>query len=165
MKYIALFAIIFLVVGYLLIRPLTAAAGSVTVAWEPNSEPDLKGYKIYVGLISRMVTTTEAMQTWCIENEPTNSKCVAQWEAICKDKDDQACHSWLHGYNRVIDVGNATEYEILGLEEGKTYYLAATAYDKDDNESAFSVELIHTPEYYKPKTASGFRHKRLQISW
>ena len=47
-------------------------------------------------------------------------------------------------YTKSVDVGNTTQYTLAGLNEGVTYYLAATAYDVDDNESAYSVELVHT---------------------
>ena len=43
-----------------------------------------------------------------------------------------------------IDVGNTTQHTLTGLNDGVTYYLAATAYDVDGNESAYSVELVHT---------------------
>jgi hypothetical protein len=101
---------------------LVAGVGSVTVAWDANTEPDLAGYRIYVGLNSG-------------------------------------------DYIRMDDVGDVTEYEITGLLENTTYYLAATAYDEDNNESAFSKELVHSIGYRKPKTAGGFRHKPLHIRW
>ena len=47
-------------------------------------------------------------------------------------------------YSHSIDVGNTTQYTLTGLDEGVTYYIAATAYDVDNNESAYSVELVHT---------------------
>ncbi len=34
-----------------------AFAGSATVSWQPNSEPDLKGYNVYVGTASRTYGT------------------------------------------------------------------------------------------------------------
>ena len=37
-----------------------------------------------------------------------------------------------------------TEYTLTDLDEGVTYYIAATAYDVDGNESGYSVELVHT---------------------
>ena len=43
-------------------------------------------------------------------------------------------------YEDPIDVGNVTEYELLGLNEGITYYIALTAFDTSDNESEKSVE-------------------------
>ena len=49
----------------------------------------------------------------------------------------------------IVDLGNNTSYELIGLEEGATYYFAATAYDKHGNESDFSEILTYTvPETY-----------------
>jgi fibronectin type 3 domain-containing protein len=47
-------------------------------------------------------------------------------------------------YSDSIDVGNTTQYTLADLDDGVTYYLAATAYDAATNESAYSVELVHT---------------------
>ena len=47
-------------------------------------------------------------------------------------------------YSNSIDVGNTTQYTLTELEDDATYYLAATAYDQDENESVYSVELVHT---------------------
>jgi chitinase len=55
-------------------------------------------------------------------------------------------------YSHCIDVGDTTEYTIKNLDDGSTYYIAATAYDQTGNESAFSGELIHICEYGKPKS-------------
>jgi hypothetical protein len=46
-------------------------------------------------------------------------------------------------YQYTVDVKNNTSCSISGLEEGKTYYFAVTAYD-NNNESDFSEELVHT---------------------
>jgi hypothetical protein len=124
--------------------PTAEGMGEVTLAWDANTEEDLAGYKIYSGAVSRKVDTTVKMEQWCEEHEPSNANCVTEWEAICKDKSDQACHSLLHGYDRIEDVGKVTEYTLTNLERGKTYYLAATAYDDKRNESSFSEELVHT---------------------
>ena len=56
-------------------------------------------------------------------------------------------------YSHSVDVGNITQYTLAGLSEGVTYYLAATAYDADDNESAYSVELVHTTAVSKPSSS------------
>ena len=53
-------------------------------------------------------------------------------------------------YSHTIDVGNITTYTLTDLEEGVTYYLAATAYDEDENESDYSDELVHTCINEKP---------------
>lgn len=76
-------------------------AGSITLAWDANTEPDLAGYNIYYGQTSG-------------------------------------------DYGTSLNVGNVTERTITGFVNGKTYYFAATAYDEDNNESAFSEELVHT---------------------
>mgnify|MGYP003572122216 CR=1 FL=1 len=49
-----------------------------------------------------------------------------------------------HSYSQSIDVGDVTEYTLEDLDDGVTYYLAATAYDDAANESGYSVELVHT---------------------
>ena len=55
-------------------------------------------------------------------------------------------------YTSSKDVGNNTSATITGLDDGKTYYLAATAYDGDGNESSFSDELVYTiaAQNYQP---------------
>jgi len=164
MKILAFIAVALFFLVYFMTQPAIGGNGSVTVAWDANTEPDLAGYKIYVGKTSRFATQTDVIKKWCDENEPKNEKCVEQWLEICKTE-DKACHSMLYGYDTVIEVGNVLEYTITGLEEGVTYFLAATAYDTDDNESAFSKELVHTLGYFKPNTASGFSHKPLHIRW
>jgi hypothetical protein len=50
-----------------------------------------------------------------------------------------------------INVGDVTEVTLTGFDDGGTYYFAATAYDEDGNESAYSEELVHTFSYGKPK--------------
>jgi len=49
-----------------------------------------------------------------------------------------------HNYTVNVDVGKVTMYTISTLESGKTYYLAATAYDIDRIESDFTNELAYT---------------------
>lgn len=88
---------------FCLIFPVVVMAAEVTVAWDANTEPDLKGYKIYYGVESGVYDTT-------------------------------------------VNVFNVLEWTIKDLKPNTTYYLAATAYDEDDNESAYSIELVHTTE-------------------
>ena len=47
-------------------------------------------------------------------------------------------------YTNSHNVGGATQYTVPDLQEGTTYYFAATAYDDIGNVSAYSLELIHT---------------------
>jgi hypothetical protein len=92
-----------LVVLAFFIMPVLAYSIEVTLAWDPNEEPDLDGYKIYYGTSSR-------------------------------------------NYSNTVDVGNTTQYTISGLNDGVTYYFAATAYDAYENESDFSEEVIYASE-------------------
>ena len=85
----------------LMVLPVVAHSGVITLAWDANTEDDIKGYKIYYGTTSR-------------------------------------------NYSGSIKVGDTTQTTISNFQEGQTYYFAATAYDFDDNESAFSEELVYT---------------------
>ena len=53
-------------------------------------------------------------------------------------------------YTHRINVGDTTEHTVKDLDDGGTYYFAATAYDRDGNESAYSEELVQTFSYDKP---------------
>ena len=51
-------------------------------------------------------------------------------------------------YGDPVVLGDVTEYELSGLEEGVRYYIALTAFDTSDNESEKSVEesgVAHQP--------------------
>ncbi|MBZ5537986.1 MAG: fibronectin type III domain-containing protein [Acidobacteriia bacterium] len=47
-------------------------------------------------------------------------------------------------YRPPIDVGNQTQYTVIGLDYGVRYYFAVTAYDFDGNESGYSNEVSKT---------------------
>jgi hypothetical protein len=47
-------------------------------------------------------------------------------------------------YTNVVDVGNYTSCVIANLEDGETYFFAATAYNADACESDYSSEVSHT---------------------
>jgi hypothetical protein len=47
-------------------------------------------------------------------------------------------------YDFIMTVGNQTTYALSGLEPGRTYYFAVTAYDASGNESHFSDEVSVT---------------------
>ncbi len=96
------FALSFLAcVGLSLFLAASSPAQQVSLAWNPNTEPTLAGYRIYYGTSSRIYT-----------------------------------------FQR--DVGNVTQCTISGLEPGRTYYFAATAYDNQGHESAYSAEIKTT---------------------
>ena len=150
----AILAIIFLCAGAHAAD--TWLVGQVTLAWDANTEPDLAGYKVFAGKASRKTADPAAMVAWCAKNEPGNTKCLEEWQAICKDAADQACHLYLFSYDRVVDVKNVVEYTLGALELETPYYLAAIAYDEDGNTSLFSEELIHTV-YGDPAAPGGIK--------
>ncbi len=78
-----------------------AYAASIDLEWDPNTEPEVAGYKIYWGTSAG--------------NYPFSK-----------------------------DVGKNTTCTISGLDEGKIYYFAATAYDGDGNESGYSNQVSYT---------------------
>ena len=83
-----------------------AETATVTLAWDPSSDP-VAGYKVHYGETSQ-------------------------------------------NYQYHVDVKNNTSCSISGLEEGETYYFAATAYNTNNVESEFSEELAHTVAYQSP---------------
>jgi hypothetical protein len=76
------------------------------------------------------------------------------WEAPTTNQDgtpltDLAGYKLYYGltsqqYTSNVDVGNRTSYTLAGLEVGRTYYFALTAYDISGNESALTPELRTT---------------------
>ena len=97
------FFVLIFFIGLILIPcpyPTLAHSAQVTIAWDPNTDPNIAGYKVYYGYSSR-------------------------------------------NYPFVCDTGNHTTCAISGLEEGKTYYFAATAYDLWNNESSYSKEVSY----------------------
>jgi len=44
-------------------------------------------------------------------------------------------------YTNMVDVGKVTSYILPGLQDGRTYYVAVTAYDLNNNESLPSLEV------------------------
>lgn len=53
-------------------------------------------------------------------------------------------------YVRTVDIGNATKLKIIKLENGKTYYVALSAYNEEGVESVYSEELSAVPFNSKP---------------
>jgi hypothetical protein len=80
------------------ITPSVVQGGEVNLAWDPNTEPDVAGYRVYYGSGSR-------------------------------------------NYDHFMEVGNSTSCLVTGLEQGRTYYFAATAVNTANIESDFSNEV------------------------
>ncbi|MCX5832974.1 MAG: fibronectin type III domain-containing protein [Deltaproteobacteria bacterium] len=57
-------------------------------------------------------------------------------------------------YTASADIGNNTHCVISNLEPGVTYYLAATAYDSEGNESGFSDEIVYAVPAAEPGPGS-----------
>jgi len=103
----------------LVLFPMIAYGAAVDLAWDPNTESDLAGYKIYY-------RTATGDSQWV----DVGSEEAVEWR-------NPACGSPYDPFKT-----ECCEYT-LPLDPG-TYYLAATAYDTDGNESAHSEELVHT---------------------
>jgi hypothetical protein len=52
-----------------------------------------------------------------------------------------ASRSYIQPRGGGIDAGGATAFTVSGLQPGRTYYFAVTAYDGAGNESEFSSEV------------------------
>ncbi|MBW2122995.1 MAG: cadherin-like domain-containing protein [Deltaproteobacteria bacterium] len=83
-----------------------------TLTWNPNTEPDLAGYRVYYGNATR-------------------------------------------NYTSMVDVAHQTTCILSGLEEGRTYYVAATAYDVSGNESDLSEEISFQVPYANRAPVAG----------
>jgi len=57
-------------------------------------------------------------------------------------------------YTASVDVGVNTHCVISNLEQGVTYYFAATAYDSEGNESGFSEEIVYAVPAAEPHADS-----------
>jgi len=77
----------------------SAYSAQVILAWGPNNEPGVAGYRIYYSLLRRQCSSS-------------------------------------------VDANNRTSYTLSNLQDGKTHYMAATAYDQYGDESDFSDEAI-----------------------
>jgi hypothetical protein len=54
-------------------------------------------------------------------------------------------------YNWFVDVGNVATYTVTGLlDDGGTYYFAATAYDTSQVESTYSTEAVWYQSFVEP---------------
>jgi hypothetical protein len=74
---------------------------------------------------------TSVTVTWD-ENNPVPEGYILHWGTASGN------------YTSSHDAGTATQYTVPDLQEGVTYYFAATAYDDAGNESNYSTEISHT---------------------
>ena len=66
------------------------------------------------------------------QNEPVPGGYILHWGTSSRN------------YTNSHSVGDATQYTVPDLQEGTTYYFAATAYDDTGNVSAYSTEISYT---------------------
>jgi hypothetical protein len=94
---------------------------------------------------------------WFLSTNPTSVAATSlelSWNA--NTETDLAGYIVYYGnassnYNSSVDVGKATSYEINNVTNGKTYYVALTAYDTSGNESAGSQEVsVYVPPSATP---------------
>jgi len=109
----------------ILLFPLIVLGYDLTLAWDANTEPDLKGYNIYMGTASGDYTDSWEVNT---TTDSLNEACTGTYDPF----KTECC-----------------EFTVKNLEPGKIYYFAATAFDEDDNESAYSEELTHSGNHNK----------------
>jgi hypothetical protein len=112
-------------------------AGTITLAWDANTEPDLANYFIHYGEESGNYNETpvDVKEQWSKAATP----CATPYDPF----KIECC-----------------EITLTGFEKGKTYYFAATAKDADNNESAYSKELVHTfKEDTKLQMPKGYKKK------
>ncbi len=94
-------------------------AQDVTLQWDANTEPDLKGYKVYYGFFSGV---------------PYDGNDIEQGESpITIDTSELA------------DPSNPV-FKITGLDPSEYYYFALTAYDSEGLESDYSHEIFIGPD-------------------
>jgi hypothetical protein len=97
----------------LMLGTLSVRAAQVTLAWDPNPESDISGYRLYYGLSSGSYFTN-------------------------------------------VFVGNVTNYTVLELAEGVTYYFAVTAINTANLESDPSNDVLYSVQQTPPNQAPAF---------
>jgi hypothetical protein len=102
----------------LVVVALTQSTSQVTLAWDANTESDLAGYKIYWGLKSGNYSNVIDTKTDA-SGRPSDCPTYDPFNAKC------------------------CEYTITAIPPWIKVFYAATAYDTEGNESAFSEEINH----------------------
>jgi len=100
-------------------------ASTVVLQWDPNTDADLAGYKVYYQADS--------------STPPFTGK---------------ATNEGAKGGDSPINVGNITTATISGLDPTQPYYFAVTAYNTSGVESAYS-NIVYVPVLLSPSGPSG----------
>ena len=114
-----------------------------------NTAPPLHFHRIILVLL-----ITTALYMTAAADLASGADIVLQW-----DPSEGATGYVLHygnesrSYDTVVDVGPKVQHTITGLQEGRAYFFAVTAYSAAD-ESEYSAELVHEPHVNQPPTAN-----------
>ena len=98
----------------------------VTLQWDPNTEPDLAGYKIYYGTESGNYNGTNATGT-C---EPD-------------------CDSPISVPTGSLGDQNNPGFTLTGLDDSEVYFFVVTAFDTEGLYSGYSNELNRFAELFQ----------------
>jgi hypothetical protein len=109
------FAFLFFTLFFLFAR--SGFTAQVTLAWDPNTEVNLAGYRIYY----------------------KTSAPGAPYDGVGANEGDSPIDVPL----ALLNDEDNPEYKLTGLSDTRTYYLVATAYDDDLRESDYSEEVSY----------------------
>ena len=113
-----LFILSFTIFSLILILFTSATyAAEVTLAWDPNTEANIAGYKIYY----------------------KSGSSGAPYDGTGADQGP----SGMAVPNEDLDDPDNPKYTLTVIDDGETYYFAATAYNYDELESDYSNEAVH----------------------
>jgi len=129
-----------------LVIPSLAGAASVKLAWDPSTEEDLAGYKIYYGYDSRNYNTsidvgkTTTFQVTGLEYDQTYYFAVTAYNTSGLESDYS---------NEISYIPTEYDYNTVtynpGMEDGETYPDHWQTYDNDlDRESGWREGVAHS---------------------
>jgi hypothetical protein len=109
---------------------------------------DLSPFQVFVIQIRKFVSISAFISALILF--PTfvhGGEVTLAWDA--NSETDVAGYKIYYGtssgeYSQIFDAGNTTQITIGGIQEGVTYYFAATAYNVEASESGFSTEVSYT---------------------
>ncbi|MBW2059095.1 MAG: fibronectin type III domain-containing protein [Deltaproteobacteria bacterium] len=101
-----------LTIIFFLLSPFTAGAAHLDLAWSPNEEPDLAGYRVYYG-------TSSGQYAGCLDAGKTNSFRL---------------ENLLDGTRYFVTI---TAYDKAGNESGFSREVSAIAYSDEDQDDPF----------------------------